>query len=227
MSSKTFFISGIDTDIGKTVVTGLIARYLYKKNENVITAKLVQTGANGIADDILKHREIMGIKPLDADHKMLTCPYVFRFPASPHLAAEMENSSIDLEHIDKSFKLLEEEYDIILAEGAGGLCVPLNRQLTILDYLSEKKYPVILVTSPRLGSINHTFLSLQALKTAGIPVAGIIYNMHPGEKEQIARDTKLLIKHRYDKIPFIEVASFGTDKIPDIDFSLLRLSAVD
>ena len=84
--NTTYFISGIDTDCGKTMVTSLLARELYQQGINVITQKMVQTGSSEIADDLREHRRIMGIdlQKVDLDHT--TCPYIFKFPASPHLS---------------------------------------------------------------------------------------------------------------------------------------------
>ena len=77
-----YFISGIDTDAGKSIVTGVIARTLAGKGVRVITQKFIQTGCVGISEDILKHREIMGIPPQEVDKDGTTCPYVMTYPAS-------------------------------------------------------------------------------------------------------------------------------------------------
>ena len=76
-----YFISGIDTDAGKSIVTGVIARTLLQKGVHVITQKFIQTGCVGISEDILKHREIMGIPPQEVDKDGTTCPYVMTYPA--------------------------------------------------------------------------------------------------------------------------------------------------
>ena len=77
-----YFISGIDTDAGKSIVTGVIARTLLQKGVHVITQKFIQTGCVGISEDILKHREIMGIPPQEVDRDGTTCPYVMTYPVS-------------------------------------------------------------------------------------------------------------------------------------------------
>lgn len=192
---KTFYVTGIDTEIGKSIVTGKIAAYLNRTGLKTTTMKPVQTGCTGIAEDILTHREIMGVEPDNFDKDHVTNPVVFRFPASPHLAAELEDGSIDFEFIDKSLEKLKENFDCILVEGAGGIYVPLTRDYTSLDFVKEKNFPVIIVSSPRLGSINHTMLTIEILQRSGVEIAGLVYNMFPPEKDEITRDSIGVIKH--------------------------------
>lgn len=194
--NKTYFISGIDTDCGKTMVTSLLARELYQQGINVITQKMVQTGSSEIADDLREHRRIMGIdlQKVDLDHT--TCPYIFKFPASPHLSARMEQVTIDPEIISRSTKKLEEKYDLVLLEGAGGLMVPIQDDLLTIDYLQGKGHPLILVSSSKLGSINHTLLSLEACLKRKIPVTALVYNHLPNENQFIA-DESIQVLKRY------------------------------
>ena len=181
---SVLFISGIDTDIGKTYATGMIAKALMQQGVNVITQKLVQTGVainpdNGemnIADDIVTHRQLMGIalQPCDTDNT--TCPYRYKKPASPHLAAKLANGVLNPDVITSATKSLQADYEVVLLEGAGGLLVPITERLLTLDYITKQGYPVILVTSGRLGSINHTLLSLEAITSRGLKVHSVIYN---------------------------------------------------
>ncbi|MEN8200854.1 MAG: dethiobiotin synthase [Thermodesulfobacteriota bacterium] len=187
---KVTCISGIDTDIGKTEATGLLARSLLGQGHSVITQKAVQTGCSGVADDILRHRELMGVDLLIEDKEGITCPYVFARPCSPHLAAELEQSHIDPERITMATETLAARFDHVLLEGAGGLLVPLSRKLTLLDYLEERGYPLILVTSPRLGSINHTLSALELAKKRNLEVKGIIYNLAFATDPDIVRDSR-------------------------------------
>ena len=197
---KTFYVTGIDTEIGKTIVTGKIAAYLSRIGHKTTTMKPVQTGCMGIAEDILTHRSIMGIKPDKFDKDHITNPIVLKFPASPHLAAELENTKIDLELIKTSLKTLQKNFDCILVEGAGGIYVPLTRDYTSLDLVKENNFPVIIVSSPRLGSINHTMLTIEILKNSGIEIAALVYNMFPPEKDEITRDSLEMIKHLTKKL---------------------------
>ena len=181
---SVLFISGIDTDIGKTYATGMIAKALMQQGINVITQKLIQTGVSvncdsgemNIADDIITHRQLMGIALQPCDVDSTTCPYRYKKPASPHLAVRLANTVLDPEIITKSTQQLQANYDVVLLEGAGGLLVPITEQLLTLDYIVTQGYPVILVTSGRLGSINHTLLSLEAIRARGLTMHSVIYN---------------------------------------------------
>ena len=181
---SVLFISGIDTDIGKTYATGMIAKALMQHGINVITQKLVQTGVArdlssgkmGIADDIITHRQLMGIPLQPCDIDSTTCPYRYEKPASPHLSAALASEILNTDVITSATKILQSNYEVVLLEGAGGLLVPITEQLLTLDYIAEQGYPVILVTSGRLGSINHTLLSLEAIKSRGLDVHSVIYN---------------------------------------------------
>jgi len=186
----TLCICGIDTNIGKSVVTGLLARFLHEQGHSVITQKPVQTGCDGQSEDILTHRRLMETGWLEEDEQRLTCPYNFSFPGSPHLAANLAGQTIDQDTITATTKALERIYDWVLIEGAGGLMVPLTEELLFIDYLEKQNYPLLLVTSPRLGSINHTLMSLELIRSRGLKLAGLVYNLHDTALRDIVHDSQ-------------------------------------
>ncbi|MCG8343197.1 MAG: dethiobiotin synthase [Chlorobiales bacterium] len=219
MLGKVIAITGIDTGVGKTVATGLLARALLKAGRKVTTQKPVETGGSGVSADILRHREIMGMTLQDVDRDGTTCSYLFGHPASPHLAAALEKKRIDVSVIDRATSRLQAEYDIVLMEGAGGLLVPLNEELLFADYLQERAYPLVLVASSRLGSINHTLLSLEACRKRGLQLNGLLYNFAGGSDKVIARDTLRVLRKAPGKYgyhcPVIEIPDIGKD-YPDL-----------
>ena len=223
MSGTVIAISGIDTGIGKTFVTGLLASALLQQGKKVITQKIVQTGCEGIAEDILEHRRLMVIEVQDADRDGLTCPCVFRYPASPHLSARLEGTRIDLNHIRRSTLALRQRYDLVLLEGVGGLLVPLAPDLLFADYIRDAGYPLLLVTSPRLGSINHTLLSIEACVNRGIVIQGVIYNCFQKVDKLITDDTREVIKHYLGKAGFTAPIINLRDGQLDLD-AVARLS---
>ena len=156
---------------------------------SVITQKIVQTGCTGISDDIVVHRRLQNLPLLPEDTDGTTCPYLFGYPCSPHLAARMAGASIDPAIINLATAKLAERYDYVLLEGAGGLAVPLDDTLTTLDFIRAQAYSAVLVTSGRLGSINHTLLSLSACRQQGIAVEILIYNRFPPADPLIERET--------------------------------------
>lgn len=188
--SQAYFVSGIDTDAGKTYVTGYIARRLMEEGKRVITQKFIQTGNTDMSEDIVKHREIMGtgLLPVDLDHT--TAPVIFTYPASAQLAARIDGREIDLDVIDRATERLKSLYDIVLIEGAGGLAVPITDTFMAIDYAESRKLPIILVTNGVLGSINHTILSLEAIRSRGIQLVAVLYNEHFDTDAVIAEDTR-------------------------------------
>ena len=177
MKGKVLFISGIDTNIGKTYATGILARALAEKGKTVITQKMIQTGCTEISEDT------------EEDKAGLTCPYIFTYPSSPHMAAERDGRTIDLSTITEATRKLQEKYEYVLLEGAGGLMVPNDFNSLTIDYVKEQNYPVLLVTSGKLGSINHTLLSLFACKQYGVEVKALVYNLYPETDKLIADNT--------------------------------------
>lgn len=200
---QVFCVTGIDTGIGKTIATGLIARGIAETGMKVITQKAVQTGCVGISEDIEKHRQLMGSPLLPEDHAGLTCPYLYKTPCSPHLAARLENDTIDAAKITAATEELRNRYELILLEGAGGLFVPLQEEYTLLDYFAETGWPVILVTSSRLGSLNHTLASLEALHRRDLQLAGVVYNNHAESEPHIAEDSLYMISLYIRKYGFV------------------------
>lgn len=210
---QAYFISGIDTDAGKSYVTGYIASRLMKEGKSVATQKFIQTGNIGFSEDIDLHRKIMGIGPLPEDIDHTTAPIIFSYPASAQLAARMDEREIDLDIIDRSTEILCSRYDIVLVEGAGGLMVPITDEFFTIDYVESRKLPIILVTNGILGSINHTILSLEAIKSRGIRLAAVIYNEHFDTDRIIGADTQAFLR-RYVSRNFPDTR-FAT--IPSLD----------
>lgn len=212
-----YFVSGIDTDIGKTVATGVLAKQLLQQGKSVITQKPVQTGCQNIADDIAVHRNIMGISLQEADKQRLTMPEIFSYPASPHLAARLDGRALDLDKIRTATQQLAAQYEIVLVEGAGGLMVPLTENLLTIDYIQQQDYPVILVTNGRLGSINHTLLSFVALKQYGISLHSLIFNhIHDSKDETVAGDTLKYLKGRLkDEFPEAKWQELAKTEVSD------------
>jgi dethiobiotin synthetase len=187
----------------------------------------VQTGCDGFSDDILIHRKIMGAELIPEDRLGLTCPYVFPFPGSPHLAAEIAGQMVDLGRVEAATHELAQRYDVVLVEGVGGLCVPLTAETTALDFLVRHGWPVVLVTAPRLGSINHTILSLEALHIRRISLAGVIYNLRHTARPEIVRDTRDVIETAMRSMgyaaPIIDIPEMGADGTVGVGFSGLPL----
>ena len=189
MNGKVFFVSGIDTGIGKTMATGLMARSLAVAGHDVITVKLVQTGNDGFSEDIDAHRAICGGVRFPEDGEGLTAPQIFKFPSSQLLAAALEGRTVDVEAISRAVRECAARHEIVLVESAGGLDVPLTDELLSIDLAAREGWPLVLVSCGRLGSINHTLLSLEAAKTRGMSVAGVVWNWCADTDPKIEEDS--------------------------------------
>lgn len=192
--NNIYFVSGIDTDAGKSYVTGYIARRLMEQGKTVVTQKFIQTGNTGFSEDIELHRRIMDTGMLPEDLDGTTAPIIFSYPASAQLAARIDGKEIDLGLVDRSSAILAERYDVVLIEGAGGLMVPITDDCFTIDYAATRHLPVILVTNGILGSINHTILALEAVRSRGLELATVIYNEHFDTDAVIAADTRAFIE---------------------------------
>lgn len=205
---ETIFISGIDTDAGKSYATGWLACQMAAQGRRVATMKFIQTGCDGRSEDIEIHRRLTGT-PLPEDYDLTTAPQIFSYPASPHLAARIDGRSIDFEAIDSALRRLSECYDTVLVEGAGGLMVPLTDEMLTIDYPLQRNMPVALVTNGRLGSINHTILSLEAIVSRGMKLHSLLYNTHFDTDVVIAPDTqaymRAYVERHFPGTPFMLV----------------------
>ncbi len=170
---NTFFITGIGTDVGKTVVSAIVTEAL-----EADYWKPVQAGE-------LQHTDTHRVKGLISNSKsvMHDHSYALRTPMSPHAAAAIDGIQVKLRHIKEP-----ETKNHLVIEGAGGLLVPLNERETILD-LIKKSYKVIVVSRHYLGSINHTLLTLSELRRRGLEVSGIVFNgeAHPSTENIIKK----------------------------------------
>ncbi len=176
---NAIFVAGTDTGAGKTFITELLARNTKQAGYNVAVQKWVETG-------VTKSKAV----------------YSFRLAASPHLAAKRENKKINIAKIKNEFKQLTKEFDFVIVEGTGGLMVPITEKELLIDIVKDLKIPVLLVAANRIGAINHTLLSLEALNIRKMRVLGVIFNnLLKGENKLVMKDNPEIVKKIIRKIP--------------------------
>ena len=211
--TKSIFITGTDTDVGKTVITGCLANALLRKGKKVAVYKPVQCG--NLLKSKIKSPDLALVKDLSGiSADCLFNDYSFKFASSPHLAAELEHKKVNIDVIKNHYKEISKKFDYVLIEGAGGLLVPLMRNYTVLDLIKDLSAPVLVVSRAGLGTINHTSLTINALKSRNIKIIGIVMNYFKGGK--IEEDNKKII-NQMGKIPIIGVVPFSKNlkKIAD------------
>jgi dethiobiotin synthetase len=215
-----YFIAGTDTGVGKTVFTGLFARHLLEIGKTVVVQKWVQTGSGEIPEDIETHFKLMkkDRESFLQENKLdleLLCPYNFSFPASPHLAARKEGVEIDSEKIVSAYKVLENRFEYILVEGSGGVLVPYSEKNTLLDIVDELRLPVILVVGNKLGAINHTLLTIEALRQRGLVVKALVFsNIFSNQDKEVLADNIDIIQ-KFSKIELIRKFECFGDSQPE------------
>lgn len=181
---KAYFITGTDTNVGKTWATIALMRYLKNQGKAVVGMKPVASGCI-MQDGQLKNEDALLIQEnasFRVDYDLIN-PYAYELPVSPHIAGV--KNPVKLEHLAAKFELLETLADIVVVEGAGGWYTPINERESISDLAKLLAVPVIMVVAIRLGCINHARLTFQAIKQSGVNCAGWI---------AVCTDSKLLSK---------------------------------
>jgi dethiobiotin synthetase len=176
------FVTGTGTEVGKTVVAAAIARTLATEGKRVAVFKPAVTGLDeGVETDHALLRRASGSDQSDEQ----IAPYRYGPPASPHLAAALAGEEIDPERLRQAACNAAEGADAIVCEGVGGLLVPLSPSYLVRDLAAALGYPVVVVARPGLGTINHTLLTLEAARAAGLEVAAVVLTPWPEEPTEI------------------------------------------
>lgn len=194
------FVTGTDTDCGKTLIAGGIARALLKKGMNVGVMKPLATWGDParhlgvrtkwISEDALHLRQAAAT----SDALDLINPVCFKAAMAPWPAARMEKKTIDVDRVLSAYKELCQRHDYMVVEGAGGLMVPITREFFMVDLIAKMRLAAIVVARPDLGTLNHTLLSVAMLKSRGIPLAGVIINNYKGKTRAEITNPQVLHK---------------------------------
>lgn len=170
--TRGIFVTGTDTEIGKTAIAAGLAAVL--KNRGIRVGVMKPISAGGRADANLLRR-VTG-QPLDTIN-----PIALRDPLSPNIAAERENAEIDLALVFSAFDRLLQTRDCVIVEGVGGLLVPIADHILVADLALRLQLPLLIVARAALGTINHTLLTIEAARARGLLINGAIYNaLSPG-----------------------------------------------
>lgn len=208
-----YFITGTDTDCGKTYATSKIAEYLFSLGKKVKALKPVASGCskqdgNLTSEDALRLQAINRKHFIVDDYLTNICPWSFEEPIAPHIAAKRSNIKLSAKEIaDFCTDKKHDFFDTILIEGAGGLLVPLNEHETWIDVIKLTKAKVILIVGMRLGCINHALLTMTALQAHAIPCAGWIANCVHHDMPYLTENIETLISRV--NAPFLGTIPFA------------------
>jgi dethiobiotin synthetase len=205
MQAQSCFIIGTDTNVGKTYVASRIITQFVKDGFKTVGMKPIasgcELGANGelINEDVTALSHASNVKaPLD-----LINPYRFQPAIAPHIAAQKVGVEMNIVTILSAFETLKNQADIVVVEGAGGFLVPINQTQTLADLAVALKLPIILVVGMRLGCINHALLTVEAIETRGLHLAGWVANQIDHSMPEFEENLESL-KTRIDA-PLLEI----------------------
>jgi dethiobiotin synthetase len=201
---KGFFITGTDTGVGKTYVAEGIAVECKKRKINVGVMKPAETGCRVIAGRLVPRDALRLLNAAGTrDALALVNPFRFRKPLAPSIAAELEDSMVSISAIMKAYRTLENRHDLMIVEGAGGILVPLIAKHTHLDLAERMGLPVVIVARPGLGTINHTLLTISALRGRGMSIAGVVINYAHSQTAGLAERTGPAVIEKISGIPIL------------------------
>jgi dethiobiotin synthetase len=205
------FITGTDTGVGKTYVAAGIAQQLHAQGIDVGVMKPAETGCirrkgRLIPSDALALMKAAGV----IDHLDDINPYRFAKPLAPSVAAAVEGRTISPGRIRSAFDRLNRRHRFMIVEGAGGIMVPLSGRYTYLDLARDLRLPVLIVARPGLGTINHTLLTIEAVKVRRIAVAGVLINYARAEKMGTAERTSPEIIQELSGVDLIGIIRHGS-----------------
>jgi dethiobiotin synthetase len=197
------FITGTDTDVGKTVVAAGLALALKDRGMKVGVMKPVATGCYGADEKLISQDAAFLMEAAQNEFPPLSSPARFRNPLSPNVAAMLEKKEVDVPGILKSFRELQRHYDFMIVEGIGGLMVPLKKDYYVANLIRDMGLPIVIVSYAGLGAINHTLLTVDAAMIRGLEVRGIIFNRVSVTNYSLAELTNPKVIHDISGVPIL------------------------
>lgn len=212
---KGIFVVGTDTGVGKTVVAAGIAGALYRKGIHVGVMKPISSGTREDARFLMK--SIDSKDPID-----LVNPVHLRLPLAPYVAAKLLKQRIDVKKILRAFRTLSRKYPFLIVEGAGGLLVPIQKKVLVADLVKAFHFPVLIVARATLGTLNHTFLTVEALRRRRIPIVGILLNGLEEKHRDLAVRTNPALLREFTGLPILGILP----RLEEVDVHLGRFDGL-
>ncbi len=213
MQAQSYFIVGTDTNVGKTYVASRIITQFVKDGYKTVGMKPIASGCELDAHGELINEDVTALSNasnIKAPLKLIN-PYRFQPAIAPHIAAQKEGVEINISTILSAYESLKSQADIVVVEGAGGFLVPINQTQTLANLAVALKLPIILVVGMRLGCINHTLLTVEAIKSRGLHLAGWVANQIDPDMPVFQENMKSL-KARIDA-PVLSIYGFSLNKL--------------
>ncbi len=190
VKARGLFVTGTDTEVGKTVIAGGIARILKDKGQSVGVFKPVASGCRNDRGGLVSQDAEFLAHCSDSTATLdQICPVRFREPLAPEVAVNRGAEPIELDVIRTYYNRMAPTQDVMIVEGVGGLLVPLGQDLCVADLVGQMDLPLLIVAKPELGTINHTLLTIEAARARGLRVAGIVINSYVADTASVAEET--------------------------------------
>jgi dethiobiotin synthetase len=197
------FVTGTSTDVGKTVVAAAIALSLRRRGLRVGVCKVAATGCERRREGLVSADAEYLAYHADARHPLETiCPQRFVEPLAPAVAAERAGTPLDWAAIRHALDTIAADSDVMVVEGVGGVLVPMDGGHTVLDLMRALQLPAVVVAAAGLGTINHTLLTVGAIRAAGVPLAGVVINRYPADADA-ATETNPAAIERWGRVPVL------------------------
>ena len=205
------FITGTDTGVGKTLITGGIAAVLRQQGLKVGVFKPIASGCRNEGMLISDDTEFLALCA-DADYSLsVITPVTYKTPAAPVTCVQIEGRAIDYEEIVAAYTYLCDHTDVVLVEGIGGALVPIDQEHTVLDLAVEFNLPTVIVARPNLGTINHSLLTIEAVRNAGLPVAGLVISGYNAFEADIAEETSPDVICGFSRTNLLSIVPFDEE----------------
>lgn len=206
----SIFVTGTDTEVGKTVIAGAIADWFRRRGARVAVLKPAATGCVHRREGLVSEdAEFLATCAECAFPLDLICPQRYEEPLAPAVAAERAQRPLDWTAIERSIRLMSRESDVMIVEGVGGVLVPMDAKHTVLDIAQWLGSPTVVVSRPNLGTINHTLLTLRALRSVDVSVAGVVINRYRTDGASIAEETNGRMIEKWGKTPVLATVPDG------------------
>lgn len=180
------FVTGTDTEVGKTLVTAALTLHLKKRGFTVGVMKPIETGVSAGREAQSDAARLQSI--IESEETLgAICPYSFEMPVAPLAAAQAERQTIDPNTIKKVYRLLSGRYDCMVVEGIGGVHVPITTKSNVTDLIKLLRLPVVVVGRSGLGGINHALLTVEALRRQKIRIIALVLNRTQPVRSALAR----------------------------------------
>ncbi len=195
-----FFITATDTDVGKTYVAHGIVQELLKRNKQIAYFKPLQSG---IVPGTPSDAEIVSNNTVGK--LTIKNSYITKTPSTPSVSAKIDGVKIDLDKIAADYNKLSKDNDIVVTEGSGGLFVPVNNNSLISDIIKKLDLPCIIVARPNLGTINHTLLTINALRNLNIKILGVIISDYPSHTTDPVITTAPELIEKFGRVKILDI----------------------